>query len=30
LRERVEAAGGTFRLQTGEGTGTRVAASLPL
>jgi signal transduction histidine kinase len=30
LRERVEAAGGMFRLQTGEGTGTRVAASLPL
>jgi signal transduction histidine kinase len=30
LRERVEAAGGTFRVQSSEGTGTRVAASLPL
>jgi signal transduction histidine kinase len=30
LRDRVEAAGGTFRLQSDEGTGTRVAASLPL
>lgn len=30
LRERVEAAGGTFRLQSDEGTGTRVRALLPL
>jgi signal transduction histidine kinase len=30
LRERVEAAGGTFRLQSRVETGTRVAASLPL
>jgi len=30
LRERVEAAGGMFRLQSSEGTGTRVTAVLPL
>jgi len=30
LRDRVEAAGGTFSLQSGEGIGARVAASLPL
>ena len=30
LRERVEAAGGTFRLQSGEQNGTRVEAVLPL
>ena len=30
LRERVEAAGGAFRLQSSQGTGTRVTVSLPL
>ena len=30
LRDRVEAVGGTFRLQSREGNGTRVAAVLPL
>ena len=30
LRERVEALGGTFRVQSREGNGTKVAAVLPL